>query len=206
MKSNSLLIRMKSEDAGMRIEADRIERSTERLESFTRSILNYASSSATVNQGRAEFCARAALEDCVREFFPARAADIAIAPGSGPAVIRGDRAKLGQVYLNLIRNSFEAGARKVAVSFSGEAGILRIRLEDDGRGCPEAELPSLGKPFYTTRKEQGGTGLGIAISRAIIEGFGGILSYQSLRAYGNGSAGMAASIELPSATPIASNA
>lgn len=198
MKSNTHLIKLKTGDPGTREEADRIERSTERLEGFTRSILNYAS--ATGNLTKSTCCARSALEDCVRGFFADRGENIRItAPGPLPAVL-GEKAKLEQVYLNLLKNAFEAGAARVEVALEPAGRGQRIIIADDGPGCSPEQLASLGKPFFTTRKAEGGTGLGIAISRALVEGLGGSISF--LARQGREGTGMRVEIELPLAAAI----
>ena len=196
MKANSQLIRLKAGDeAG--VEADRIERSAERLESFTRSILAY--SSAAGNLSLASVRPKVALEDCVREFFAGKEADIMVEGDEGVQV-RGDKAKLEQVYLNLIRNAFEANAVRIRVRVSPRDRFCRVEIEDDGPGCSPQELGSLGKPFYSKKKQQGGTGLGIAISRAIVEGIGGNLHFRT-KPEGSGKSGLIAIMDLPLAAP-----
>ncbi len=88
----------------------------------------------------------------------------------------GDPGGLNQVFLNLIKNSVEAfqgrgGTIRVEMSNAGDE--IAIRIEDDGPGIPEREMPDLFEPFYTTKESEGGTGLGLSISQRIVLNHGG---------------------------------
>ncbi len=94
--------------------------------------------------------------------------------------ILGDRIQLQQVVLNLIKNAIEAmteasdGPRELLVSSGkdGSKGVLVV-VRDSGPGLDPETLVHLFDPFYTTKPE--GMGMGLAISRSIIEGHGGRL-------------------------------
>jgi signal transduction histidine kinase len=95
--------------------------------------------------------------------------------------------ELRQVFTNVIKNAVEAtadgGHIKVyseATQQSGQDGVL-VRVVDDGVGIPEQLRVRLFNPFVTT-KEESGTGLGLWVSRSIIEKHGG-----SIQLHGNSS-------------------
>jgi len=86
-----------------------------------------------------------------------------------PAIIEGDRGKLKQVFLNLIKNSVEAMERggNLSVRSKVSGGVVEMTVADDGCGIPGADLEKIFSPFFTTKKH--GTGLGLSISKSIIE-------------------------------------
>ncbi len=88
----------------------------------------------------------------------------------GTRFVLGDANKLKQVLLNLYKNAIEAMEHGGTLTISAEPeadGNARITVSDDGCGIPQSEMDSIFSPFYTTKK--GGTGLGLAVSRRIID-------------------------------------
>ena len=101
-------------------------------------------------------------------------------PAELPAArVRLDDASLKQVWLNLLQNALEAipegGRVRVALEQPGHK--LRVSVSDDGPGIPKDVLARLGEPFFTTRAQ--GTGLGLYLSRQLIQGAGGRLEIES---------------------------
>jgi signal transduction histidine kinase len=96
-------------------------------------------------------------------------------------LVLGDRIELQQVILNLIINGVEAigrnreGPRKLFVSSSRDEsnGRLLVAVRDTGVGLDAAHLNQIFDPFFTTKPR--GIGMGLAISRSIIEAHGGRL-------------------------------
>jgi signal transduction histidine kinase len=96
--------------------------------------------------------------------------------------IYGDWGKLEQVFVNIFNNSLEAGGADpvgIRVKMTSERGFLLVSVEDNGVGCDTEQLEGLFKAFYTTKKATGGTGLGMSISRTIVEAHGGKISAYS---------------------------
>jgi signal transduction histidine kinase len=91
--------------------------------------------------------------------------------------IMADRVQLQQVLMNLMLNGIEAitdGAGELTVrSQSTEDRLLLISVSDTGVGIPSEKLDQIFNAFYTTKPQ--GTGMGLAISRSIIEAHGGRL-------------------------------
>jgi signal transduction histidine kinase len=94
--------------------------------------------------------------------------------------VRGDRVQLQQVILNLIINGLEAiaksqnGTRELIVrSDQDDADNVRVAVSDSGEGVDAANLERVFDAFFTTKPD--GMGMGLAISRTIIESHGGRL-------------------------------
>lgn len=93
--------------------------------------------------------------------------------GAEPATTRIDTDLFRDAFLNLVRNSFEAmpGGGTLRVRLRREGPELVLSLHDTGRGIPADVLPRIFDPFFTTKK--GGTGLGLAHTRRVLEEQGG---------------------------------
>lgn len=99
---------------------------------------------------------------------------------SGLPLVPADRIQLQQVILNLIVNAIEAmtevgdRTRELAVSSGTESNDVFVEVSDSGPGVDPANLDRLFKSFFTTKPE--GMGMGLSISRSIVEAHGGRLS------------------------------
>jgi C4-dicarboxylate-specific signal transduction histidine kinase len=94
------------------------------------------------------------------------------------AWVWGDRVQLQQVLLNLIMNAIEAmGAmsrtRVLSIATMSDSGGVSVSVEDRGVGLEQEALERIFEPFFTTKPK--GMGIGLAISRSIIETHGGLL-------------------------------
>jgi len=74
---------------------------------------------------------------------------------------------------NLLDNAASFARSEVRVSLTVGDQRIEIRVSDDGPGIAEADLPRLFDRFFTTRKDRQGTGLGLSLTRAVIEAHGG---------------------------------
>ena len=93
-------------------------------------------------------------------------------------LIQGDRVQLQQVLLNLLLNAIEAlssvsvGSRHLVVaSAKKDSKSVLVSVYDSGKGLPPDDLGRLFDPFYTTKSD--GMGMGLTISRSIVESHGG---------------------------------
>jgi len=96
------------------------------------------------------------------------------------APVLGDRVQLQQVILNLVMNGVEAeravGERPrelIIRAQNDEAGQVRVAVQDTGIGIDPQSIERIFDAFYTTK--QGGMGMGLSISRSIIQAHGGRL-------------------------------
>lgn len=99
--------------------------------------------------------------------------------GDGPLTIDGDRFALGRVYRNLMTNAIQAtppgGRVRVCTSRAGDR--VEVVVADTGSGIPPERLPAIFDEFVTTKSR--GLGLGLAISKRIVEQLDGTIGVQS---------------------------
>ena len=79
-----------------------------------------------------------------------------------------DAEALTAVLRILADNSGQAGARTATLRTARETGAITLRYEDDGSGIPEGDRSRVFVPFFTSRRQQGGTGLGLPIARSLL--------------------------------------
>ena len=101
-------------------------------------------------------------------------------PEDGPLTVKGLEGRLGQVLRNLVDNAVSFSPEGGAITLRGwrdPTGAIRISVEDQGPGIPEENLESVFQRFYSQRPETEDfgqhSGLGLAISRQIVEAHGG---------------------------------
>lgn len=95
--------------------------------------------------------------------------------------VRAERIQIQQAMLNLVRNAVEAlaGQTDPKVLIVGRAisdDQFEIRVEDSGKGIPAAEMDTIFRPLMTTKS--GGMGLGLSVTRTIVESHGGVLKVE----------------------------
>ncbi len=100
---------------------------------------------------------------------------LAVAVEVPALTIQGDAVRLRQVLANLLLNAAQAGARAVSVRGEAVAGCARLEVRDDGPGIDPAVRDRLFEIFATGRRD--GNGLGLALSRRIVERHGGALRH-----------------------------
>jgi signal transduction histidine kinase len=100
------------------------------------------------------------------------------------ASVRGIRDHLTQVLLNLVLNAIDATGREGRIHIEGreEGNSVILRVEDDGHGIALNDRAKLFQPYFTTKPS--GTGLGLFVSRQIVEEMGGTLTFRSEPAQG----------------------
>ncbi|MFB6364386.1 PAS domain S-box protein [Paenibacillus elgii] len=96
--------------------------------------------------------------------------EIRFFPTGEPLPIRCDPNQIKQVFVNFLKNAFEAMPRGGTIDVSMEAteqGLALVRVADEGCGISQEQLRQIGEPFYSTK--EAGTGLGLLVSHKIIE-------------------------------------
>lgn len=171
----------------------RIDDLIERMGTITRQLKSYARQDGDefkpVNMGDALSSALAMMEPQLRQ----RQVKITRAIPNDPVLVMGDRVRVEQVMINLLRNALDAtqDVKEATIDIllaKGDTAILTVR--DNGHGI--ADLDTLFEPFYTTKQPGDGVGLGLAISSGIVNDLGGRLTAR------NGSGGGAVfEVQLP---------
>jgi len=144
-----------------------------------------------------------AVNVCMTEQVAARGMRVLPDLQAGRHCVRGDASRLQQVFWNLINNALKFTPDGGAVSIRSrqpENGLLRIEVSDTGMGIDPELIPRLFNAFEQgevgSTHRFGGLGLGLAISRAIVEAHGG-----TIRAHSDGPGrGSVFTVELPLAT------
>jgi|GEM_PF-4002735 len=121
-----------------------------------------------------------------------------IVEGIPLAAVACDAVQIEQVLINLLKNACEAGGDELRLLFEPGLGSLRVSILDRGCGMTDLQLAALGRKAFTTKA--GGSGLGLALCRAIVERQGGRLTLE--RREGGG---MKIGFLLPAAAPLASS-
>ena len=104
--------------------------------------------------------------------------------GNNLPLLRGNFQRLEQVMINLIQNACQAlpDTQKgifISVESIKEKSSIVTKVRDEGMGIPAETLLNITDPFFTTKHESGGVGLGLSISSKIVEEHGGTLKFES---------------------------
>ena len=98
--------------------------------------------------------------------------------------VRGNSQRVEQVIVNLLLNAAQSLEGKgktifIATGHDPEGDLVLFTVRDQGRGIATEHLSRLTDPFFTTKREEGGTGLGLSVSAGIVKEHGGTLSFES---------------------------
>jgi signal transduction histidine kinase len=137
--------------------------------------------------GRAPILAPVQLADLITEVLSV------VPPPTGIEVVQhvepdiaidADRGQLRQVLLNLVSNGYDAmpGGGILDVSVRPAEGSVQITVSDTGIGMDEETRANIFTPFYTTKSK--GIGLGLAVTKRVVEAHGGTIRVQSTPAVG----------------------
>jgi two-component system sporulation sensor kinase A len=112
----------------------------------------------------------------------------------GQIMVEVDKNQMIQVIFNIIKNALEAmpAGGKITVTTSKEAvrdlaaagKAAVIEIKDSGRGISPESMDKIFEPFYTTKEAGKGTGLGLYVSKTIVENHGGALTIESVEGKG----------------------
>jgi signal transduction histidine kinase len=159
------------------------------IEKFIKELLNFTRASELV---RDRFPIEQVIEESLKmlkDCFEQKKVTVekSYAPGLPPANVDGD--KMRQVFLNILRNAFEAvengGRISISLALARENGGRKylVRISDNGGGIPEKDWETIFEPFFTTKAS--GIGLGLANARKIVEQHNGFIKVAKKRGKGS---------------------
>jgi two-component system C4-dicarboxylate transport sensor histidine kinase DctB len=155
----------------------RIDDLLERMGALTRQLKSYARKGAEAFE---PIDTRAAVSTALALMEPqlkTRSVNIIRSFPNEPVLVLGDRLRLEQVVINLLRNALDATKTSTnpTIEILLAAGdSVSIQIRDNGEGI--SDLDELFEPFYTTKQPGDGVGLGLAISSGIVKDLGGRLT------------------------------
>jgi len=160
---------------------DKVEKSVERASRITHQLLGFVGKSeSAVAEVNLTEVAEEAIQLITHE---AQNRDIKIIRQMEPSLnsIWSDAYQIRQVLLNLLTNAIHAvnfdGTITIAVEDVGDSQVITV--SDSGQGIPRENLDKIFEPFFSTKPPGQGTGLGLFVSRGIIEKLGGTVEISS---------------------------
>ncbi len=165
---------------------ERIHSETERIHHIIGDLLAFARRDPEGDTAEQTADLARVVEDAVNLVRPQKESkgveiDVAMPERLGRVV--GPQHRLTQVVLNLVLNAVDAvdGAGKVRIAVEGlDDAHCTLRVDDDGPGIDPEVVDHIFEPFMTTKPAGKGTGLGLAVSHALIEAMGGTISARNL--------------------------
>lgn len=150
---------------------DNIRKDTTRMEALLASMREFSLVEETATPGT---CRLSEVTEEIARHFPG----LAIRTENPGLTLPLHRRSLMIVLKHLLENAAEHGASNVTLAVETDDGPIRLTVGDDGAGISEGNRERVLQPFFTTRRDKGGTGLGLNIVKAVVEASGGRLDVE----------------------------
>lgn len=156
-----------------------MESDIERLDRLARSLLELARADV-FNPGE-EMCNVPEVMAGVEKRYQAAGRQISMSCGESTGLVRMGEETFESILSNMIENALQHGgpgtsvAIKTAVTCFGPDELLEIIISDNGKGISKANSDKIFRPFFTTARESGGSGLGLTIVKTLLEAHDGII-------------------------------
>jgi signal transduction histidine kinase len=162
-------------------------RAATRMQSVVERLLALARAEAGAAADRAEILRLDGLvQDTARDVASlARARNVTVEMQLAPAVVRGDRDRLHEAIANLLTNAVQYNVEggRVRLDLTTTDGAASLAVADTGIGIGDADLPKVFEAFFRAdparSRDVGGAGLGLAVTRAVVERHGGRIACRS---------------------------
>ena len=156
----------------------RIMQIVDDLKSFVRKEVSEAKQSVDINEVLRS--AISLISNMIKESTDCFSVDY----GKDLPILTGNFQRLEQVFVNLIQNACQAleDSRKgifVSTCCNAEKDCILVKIRDEGKGILPEDLPQITDPFFSTKNDSGGVGLGLSISSRIVEEHGGRMNFDS---------------------------
>jgi signal transduction histidine kinase len=177
-----LILREEELSPSVKEMVERIEKEAQRLSLFTKGLLSFARKEddllgeADVNQVLREVVRFLKYEAQKRSIAVVEDLDFRLPP------VAADVNRMKQIFINLIMNAIQAmdgGGSLLIRSSLADDRLISVQIADTGTGIAKNSLDHIFDPFYTTKKSGSGTGLGLFITKNLIESFSGTISVES---------------------------
>lgn len=155
------------------------QRETEHIQRILSDLLDYTRPKAPAMQLADLNATVQSAASLARQQILSRPIELAFQPAPDLPPLEHDPRQIQQVFVNLLLNAIQAipESGRVRVSVEAAHGEAIVRVADNGRGIPPEHFEKIFRPFFTTKGQ--GTGLGLSLSKRIIEGHGGQIEVAS---------------------------
>lgn len=174
-----------------RVYAEGIEEGAKRMDGLISSLLDAASIESGRFSVRLQRCAASQVLSDASDVAATLAADkgivLELRDGAVGVEVNADAARLVQVLLNLVGNAIKFTPRggRITISAEGDGASARFSVTDTGPGIPADQQQYVFERFWTREREgQLGTGLGLYVSRGVVEAHGGAIGLSSREGHG----------------------
>ncbi len=154
-----------------------VQSGAQRTKAIVRALHNY---SRTDDERVVDFDIDRSIDDSLELLRHLLRQNVTVVKNYGdPGRVRGHAGQINQVFLNLLTNAAQALSGRdqavITIETSGRAEVVEVKIIDNGPGIPEAVLPRIWDPFFTTKDVGEGTGLGLSIVHELVERHGGTI-------------------------------
>lgn len=184
---SQMLVEECPKESSFRNHAEVIMRNTQSCKKIIQGLLDYSAKSPAQ---KSEFDVNTCIKEVVNLCTPLLSlseVSVGVKIDSKLPLYTGDQEQIRQVFTNLTMNSIQAmqdgGVLKIRTSFNkeNERNAIFIDFTDSGKGVPYDQREKIFEPFFTTKPKGIGTGLGLSLSKKIIEAHGGKLELLNLQ-------------------------